>query len=84
MISTHAPLRGATRFERPSVGGRGDFYSRPSARGDIFRYPRECPSGKFLLTPLCEGRLLVGELGVQHEIISTHAPLRGATCILSR
>ena len=54
-ISTHAPLRGATR-------------------GMI----RELKLLTFLLTRLCEARLVAIQFAAQ-EIISTHAPLRGAT-----
>ena len=34
----------------------------------------------FLLTPLCEGRHAPEAQIPQQRIISTHAPLRGATC----
>ena len=101
-ISTHAPLRGATCLWlrnlplltpfllTPLCEGRPgfpvvlpllipDFYSRPSARGDVAKEIFRIAYPKFLLTPLCEGRPCKKNLQVQIRKISTHAPLRGAT-----
>ena len=57
IISTHAPLRGATE----TVTGKNRYGER------------------FLLTPLCEGRLEPAFSWAGSQPISTHAPLRGAT-----
>ena len=40
-ISIHAPPRGATVHRRSSRKPSGDFNSRPSARGDLFRLQRD-------------------------------------------
>ena len=55
-ISTHAPLRGATITAILRACNAFDFYSRPSARGDLSIQSVLLSSGRFLLTPLCEGR----------------------------
>ena len=57
-ISTHAPLRGATFNPAACISATEHFYSRPSARGDLF-IQLFTEIYKFLLTPLCEGRLAI-------------------------
>ncbi len=78
-ISIHAPPRGATRVCVVISSARTDFNSRPSARGDrpvtyttSFRSP-------FQFTPLREGRRMPDMDYTSSEIISIHAPPRGAT-----
>ena len=76
-ISTHAPLRGATdtcAFPKPQDKISTHAPLRGATRGMI----RELKLLTFLLTRLCEARLVAIQFAAQ-EIISTHAPLRGAT-----
>ena len=79
-ISTHAPAGGATFFalvQNPIVV---NFYSRPCGRGDEASLREgKWISGKFLLTPLREGRPLRVWYGQDVAVISTHAPAGGAT-----
>ena len=55
-----------------------DFYSRPCGRGDMDDAQKLLDEGKFLLTPLREGRPLGQSLAAVISI-STHAPAGGAT-----
>ena len=76
-ISIHAPPRGATKS--PSQFGTAtNFNSRPSARGDVLRrgQPGRCT---FQFTPLREGRRLAADMASFYNLISIHAPPRGAT-----
>ena len=57
-----------------------NFYSRPSARGDRLPELEAGTAALFLLTPLCEGRPGLTVFPHIRRSISTHAPLRGATC----
>ena len=78
MISIHAPPRGATRFRISAKRGRKYFNSRPSARGDE-RMRALLRSGvQFQFTPLREGRR-AQRWNRLVEMISIHAPPRGAT-----
>ena len=78
-ISTHAPLRGATRCTVFDCWTVADFYSRASARRDmISRFINQSPF-IFLLTRLCEARRTKSFSLFGIWLISTHAPLRGAT-----
>ena len=78
-ISTHAPAGGATAWFRRILHKRIDFYSRPCGRGDEGANRIHFQIGKFLLTPLREGRPpSVCETG-RAAAISTHAPAGGAT-----
>ena len=78
LISIHAPPRGATASMSRCVPPRGDFNSRPSARGDSPRKAGETFRLDFNSRPSARGdhdahrRGLVGT-------ISIHAPPRGAT-----
>ena len=57
-----------------------DFYSRPCGRGDEASLREgKWISGKFLLTPLREGRLCFLPVAADDVKISTHAPAGGAT-----
>ena len=56
-----------------------NFYSRASARRDHHLRRLRRPLHPFLLTRLCEARHDETWLTPQECIISTHAPLRGAT-----
>ena len=55
-ISTHAPAGGATRRNPGCRSDRHNFYSRPCGRGDRSAFGSTLWRGKFLLTPLREGR----------------------------
>ena len=55
-ISTHAPAGGATIIVLMRQLLLLHFYSRPCGRGDARREKKSLPSGRFLLTPLREGR----------------------------
>ena len=78
-ISIHAPPRGATRKSKSSLLPTCDFNSRPSARGDRARPCRTSAQWRFQFTPLREGRLSETGRYQAGEIISIHAPPRGAT-----
>ena len=77
-ISTHAPLRGATIPRNVPDNTRTDFYSRPSARGDLLVPKEEARSQNFYSRPSARGDSRGDKAFVRDEI-STHAPLRGAT-----
>ncbi len=77
-ISIHAPPRGATHPEHLHCAGRFDFNSRPSARGDVQGEDAEMDDLLFQFTPLREGRRYKRRKAMS-EIISIHAPPRGAT-----
>ena len=121
VISTHAPLRGATDATPGDILLNKNFYSRASARRDEasdfmnpateFLLTRLCEARhtrkkakfivkKFLLTRLCEARHIpcthqcfscnfysrasarrdnLSPISSTLSLISTHAPLRGAT-----
>ena len=55
-ISTHAPAGGATHGDAGTGVLLRNFYSRPCGRGDSSCSTGATKSGKFLLTPLREGR----------------------------
>ena len=76
-ISIHAPPRGATARHPHSAVHSPYFNSRPSARGDI--EADHIPlRQRFQFTPLREGRRYKRRKAMS-EIISIHAPPRGAT-----
>jgi len=77
-VSIHAPARGATLLMLLFFILTIRFNPRPCARGDIINLL----IGGFSLfqsTPLREGRRNIGDAGKKPEIVSIHAPARGAT-----
>ena len=78
-ISIHAPPRGATDPRYTTITRTDDFNSRPSARGDLHRKGCCDFDGLFQFTPLREGRHLDWAYKSIKELISIHAPPRGAT-----
>ena len=83
-ISTHAPAGGATAPTASAAPPRFHFYSRPCGRGDALGADAVAEKGKFLLTPLREGRLAVADVVIVVPDISTHAPAGGATAIFHK
>ena len=77
-FNSRPSARGDHRLPRDE-GGMPHFNSRPSARGDVRRRASYCSGGVFQFTPLREGRLRRGDVAVPMNIISIHAPPRGAT-----
>ena len=82
-ISTHAPLRGATKPPSIYLTTYHNFYSRASARRDLPVFHGMTWKNSFLLTRLCEARLVLLVSVFMNIYISTHAPLRGATATFS-
>ena len=79
LISIHAPPRGATSSSMSIIARWWNFNSRPSARGDAAGTHSRLNHGLFQFTPLREGRQGERlEKGI-FELISIHAPPRGAT-----
>ena len=77
-ISTHAPLRGATR-SHPVRSTRNYFYSRASARRDV-RIEKLCNNlSNFYSRASARRDTQAFVLCDRLNGISTHAPLRGAT-----
>ena len=79
LISIHAPPRGATSDDGHHQPACSNFNSRPSARGDVLTDGNRGNPNVFQFTPLREGRhLYYPPFGVI-QLISIHAPPRGAT-----
>ena len=79
-ISIHAPPRGATVHRRSSRKPSGDFNSRPSARGDLFRLQRDYHGALISIHAPPRGATHYGcGQGGCFRCISIHAPPRGAT-----
>ena len=89
-VKFFAATHGDTYFNsRPSARGDGagriagptskDFNSRPSARGDRKGRKNHDSSRTFQFTPLREGRRVTIEEFIRQNLISIHAPPRGAT-----
>ena len=79
-ISIHAPPRGATSHCHYNTGKKGNFNSRPSARGDCRLHNSCSRQFQFQFTPLREGRQAFVEFCLKkYAGISIHAPPRGAT-----
>ena len=83
-ISTHAPTRGATLYQRLQCENFRDFYSRPYERGD----KRVCGflphEQDFYSRPYARGDFQPIAKAYQAALISTHAPTRGATAIFHK
>ena len=77
-ISIHAPPRGATCFHLLFCEHVCDFNSRPSARGD-WVVAGDYADMVFQFTPLREGRRDGRQQRRNCQVISIHAPPRGAT-----
>ena len=74
------PLREGRPPQRPKMqSGCTNFNSRPSARGDFTKLAYKNLGQKFQFTPLREGRLVHGVCWGYWNLISIHAPPRGAT-----
>ena len=79
-ISIHAPPRGATVHRRSSRKPSGDFNSRSSARGDLFRLQRDYHGALISIHAPPRGATHYGcGQGGCFRCISIHAPPRGAT-----
>ena len=80
VISIHAPPRGATAAGVVGSPPADNFNSRPSARGDGLRSRGRYESRHFNSRPSARGDYTAGaaETG---NVISIHAPPRGATCV---
>ena len=77
-ISTHAPAGGATEpYQEPSAAII--ISTHAPAGGATERAANKDRRGKFLLTPLREGRPASAVLVIWQQLISTHAPAGGAT-----
>ena len=82
VISTHAPLRGATSYPAFYIRTINIISTHAPLRGatlsdDILKMVVE-----FLLTRLCEARRVAEQKKEIMYCISTHAPLRGATGVI--
>ena len=82
-ISIHAPPRGATRSGLRSVGGE-IFQFTPLREGRLGSPLPQRNGSPFQFTPLREGRRFRQLIIQRHQVISIHAPPRGATCLLLR
>ena len=82
-ISIHAPPRGATRRRRLGSAGKLYFNSRPSARGDPCTALHGGAFFYFNSRPSARGDAVV-LMTHSADLISIHAPPRGATFAASR
>ena len=84
---SHFNSRPSARGDRSrlsSVGELKNFNSRPSARGDVHRAVEGAEFNRFQFTPLREGRQQRARLPDGRQLISIHAPPRGATGLHAR
>ena len=79
VISIHDPPRGATTKRLSRNSSRRNFNSRPSARGDPIVPLYANDKKQFQFTPLREGRRRCRGRTPRADVISIHAPPRGAT-----
>ena len=77
-ISIHAPPRGATQSAAVVRGRESHFNSRPSARGDKGTYYKVDIKRNFNSRPSARGDVAI-DICRALDIISIHAPPRGAT-----
>ena len=80
VISTHAPAGGATSC-CSARQGRMEISTHAPAGGATEDSLKDWKAGKFLLTPLREGRRAGHCIKSNYNFISTHAPAGGATHI---
>ena len=78
-VSIHAPVRGATLSYARIGPGMKSFNPRPRAGGDLGLCSCFEAFGLFQSTPPCGGRPNRQDSQRGREIVSIHAPVRGAT-----
>ena len=78
-VSIHAPLRGATMLDRDHRFIIFRFNPRTSTRCDLNAKTRRSTAAMFQSTHLYEVRLRYMEDDDIMDMVSIHAPLRGAT-----
>ena len=79
-ISIHAPPRGATAASARTGDRFAHFNSRPSARGDRTPPKSLCIVGTYFNSrPSARGDGLAADMASFYNLISIHAPPRGAT-----
>ena len=79
-ISIHAPPRGATRRSISCSKSLTVFQFTPLREGRLDQRQTSPTAIAFQFTPLREGRLDYWAERIEIELISIHAPPRGATC----
>ena len=78
IVSIHAPVRGATRLHPLRCRQRSSFDPRPCTRGDLGAYVVSPSKSGFDPRPCTRGDGMGAEWTTV-ELVSIHAPVRGAT-----
>ena len=81
-VSIHAPARGATHVKKMIAYQSKGFNPRPRTGGDLSTTPINQGSIKFQSTPPHGGRQKSRAIKKPFQVVSIHAPARGATVLI--